>query len=88
MDSNGRLHFLTAITSIGWTIDHLRQYAPSWSLVPPLLIALTGLIGALNSYRTGMQDRRHKEELHRLQLKTKDTFAGLTGLRPLDSHLN
>lgn len=88
MDTNGRVHVLTLVASIGWTVDHLRQYAPSWSLVPPILIALTGLIGAINSYRSGMQERRHAEELHRLRLKTADTFAGLPNMRPLDPPLH
>lgn len=49
----------------GWQIlISLRSHAPSWELVPPLLVGLIGLVGALN---TAVNDwHRRRQERARL----------------------
>ncbi|HXS24433.1 MAG TPA: hypothetical protein VN719_09400 [Gemmatimonadales bacterium] len=88
MDHHGRIHALTATGSVWWVIDQVYRYGPSWSVVPPLFLAIAGLVGAVNGYLNDRQARRHREEEHRLKLKTADTFAGLPNWRPLDPHPN
>lgn len=56
-------------------VRDVLAYGPSWSAVPPLLLALGGVIGAIRAWRTERenwldrdQERRHKEELHQVEL--------------------
>lgn len=51
-----------------WVFDALYRYGPSWQLVPPILIGLASVMGAVRSYQDGAQARRHADEKHRAEL--------------------
>lgn len=55
----------------------LYQHGPSWELVPPLLIAVAGLVGAVNSFRES-EHRRHMERARQAVEQARLTKAGLT----------
>jgi hypothetical protein len=52
-----------------WLFDALYRYGPSWQLVPPILIALASVMGAVRSYQDGAQARRHAEEKHQEEIE-------------------
>lgn len=63
----------SAGTAVLWTIDQLRQHGPSWSLVPPIFVALAGLVGAING---AVNDRhRRRVELAKLSARSKTGFS-------------
>lgn len=59
------------LASIWWAADILYRHGPSWSILPPILIGITGLIGALRSYQNDRQQRRHKEDIHRAEMAAR-----------------
>lgn len=62
-------HFVAScVGSIWWAADQLARHGPRWELVPPTVLALASLLGALRSWSDGRQARRHAEELHRQKL--------------------
>lgn len=80
--SHTYLHATAAGGSFWWLLEQLIAYGPSWSLVPPLLIGASGLLGALTSFLNQRQARRHREELHRRQLATAKFVPAVEGLDP------
>jgi hypothetical protein len=46
----------------------LSRHGPSWELVPPLVLAVAALIGAVRSYLDGAQARRIALDEHRAKL--------------------
>ena len=61
--------FATSAASAGaWLLDSLYRYGPSWSLVPPILLALASVLGAVRSYQDGAQARRHADARLRAEL--------------------
>lgn len=53
--------------SVFWIFDQLWRNGPSWSLVPAIVVAVTGLVGALNA----AANDRHKRRVERLQLEAR-----------------
>jgi hypothetical protein len=64
--------FATNAAAAGWwVLDLLYRHGPSWELVPPILIGTASVIGAVKSWTDSAQQRRHREELHRLELEKR-----------------
>jgi len=62
---------LFATSSVGalwWVADVLYRHGPTWSVVPPILIGVASLLGAIRGYQNDCQARRHAEERHRAAL--------------------
>jgi hypothetical protein len=60
-----------------WVVNLVARHGPSWEAVPPILIGAASLIGAVKSWQNDQQLRRHREELHRLEIeKRKGNAAG------------
>ena len=57
-----------AAASAWWTGDLLYRHGPSWQLVPPILIGTASLLGALRGYANDRQMRKHRDELHRIEI--------------------
>lgn len=46
----------------------VQHGAPPWTVVPPLFLSFAALVGSVNAYRKGFQERRHAEEIHQAAL--------------------
>jgi len=57
--------------SAWWAGDLFYRHGPSWQLVPPLLIAAASLVGALRGYANDRQARRHRDELHQIEVSRR-----------------
>lgn len=68
MNSHCRLFAANAAGSTWWVADAFWRYGPSWQLVPPIMLAIASLVGAVRTYQDGAQARRHAEERHRLEM--------------------
>ncbi len=73
--SQTRLFATSAAGSGWWFVDALYRHGPSWQLVPPLLLAVASLIGALNGFLNGRQARKHADELHRAEMARINPFV-------------
>lgn len=63
-----RLFAASSVAAAWDVLDTLWRHGPSWQLVPPLLLGVATLIGAVKAYQDGAQARRHAEERHQLEL--------------------
>jgi hypothetical protein len=57
-----------ALGSFWWVCDLLYRNGPSWSLLPPSLIGVASVVGAVRGFLNDRQARRHKEEEHRARM--------------------
>lgn len=63
----------------------LLRHGPSWETVPPLLLALAALIGAMRNYLDGAQARRIALDEHRMKLGCcRKLFDGAGGIERLN----
>lgn len=64
--------------AIWWVMDELHRHGPSWSLVPPILLALASLVGAAHTFAEGRHRRRLEAEdrSRRWRLPTYDQIEG------------
>lgn len=78
-------HFRLFATNVGgsvwWLLDALYRHGPSWQLVPPIVLAIASLVGAVRAYQDGAQARRHADEKHRAELEAmkRQVFDPLGG---------
>ncbi len=56
-----------AAGSLWWFVETLREFGPSWAMVPPLLFGLAAVANAWTNHLTASQQRRHAEA-NRLRL--------------------
>ena len=74
----------SAAASLWWVGDLLYRHGPSWSVVPPLLLGVASVVGAVRGYQNDRetrairaaneaQERRHKEEEHRARMAASRT---------------
>lgn len=63
-----RLFSVICVGEVWQLAAELLRHGPSWESVPPLLLALAALIGAVRNYLDGAQARRHAEDEHRAKL--------------------
>lgn len=50
------------VLGVWWFFDVLAAHGPGWSLVPPLFLSASALIGASSGWLDRRQVRRHAEE--------------------------
>jgi hypothetical protein len=61
--------FATNVAASAWWVgDLLYRHGPSWQLVPPILIGAASLVGAIRGYANDRQARKHRDELHQIEL--------------------
>jgi hypothetical protein len=58
----------SSLGSFWWVADVLYRHGPTWSVVPPILIGLATLVGAVRGYQNDRQVRKHAEERHRAEM--------------------
>jgi hypothetical protein len=66
---NGPVFAANAAGAFWWFVDQLCRYGPSWSLVPPLLIAVASVIGATTNALNARQARRLEREKHEVEVR-------------------
>lgn len=66
--ANCRIFSAIAAGEVWQLVAAVLRNGPSWETVPPLLLAIAALIGAVRSYLDGAQARRFAEEEHRAKL--------------------
>ena len=59
---------VTASAGVTWLWQQWATYGPSWALIPPLLLSMSSVVGAVWSARKMAQDLRHREEVHQVRL--------------------
>lgn len=65
---NGRIFSVIAAGEVWQFLAAVLRNGPSWETVPPLLLAIAALIGAVRGYLDAAQVRRHAEDEHRAKL--------------------
>jgi hypothetical protein len=58
----------SALGAVSWTIGEIARHGPSWNLVPPILIGVASVLGAVRGLLNDAQARRHKDERHRAEM--------------------
>lgn len=67
--TNCRLFAAATGASVWQFINELAAHGPSWSLVPPIVLSVATVIGAVKNYLDGAQARRHADERHRAEME-------------------
>lgn len=57
------------LTGFWMFLEQLSAHGPSWSAVPPLVMAATSGVLAYVSVRRASQEMRHREEAHRARMR-------------------
>lgn len=57
--------------SVWWASDLFYRHGPSWEIVPPILIGGASLLGAMRGMLNDRQARRHKDELHKVEVEKR-----------------
>lgn len=58
-------------------VDVAHGAAPPWVVVPPLVFSAAALVTSLSSYLDKRQERRHKEQTHRVNMQAIAWRPGL-----------
>lgn len=76
LHGDATVYATTSLASVWWTALQWLTAGWNWSLMPPLLLAIAAMIGAIRAWRTDAetwrdraQERRHRDERHALELE-------------------
>ncbi len=51
-----------AVGSLWWLVETVREFGPSWAMIPPLLFGVAAVVNAAGNLLTAARQRRHVEE--------------------------